>query len=862
MRRLMDGFDCSKVNALSLSPSSVQSEAVAEFSVFIDKLNPILTEIKGSVDVADLPTIQTAVDSLESDYHRAKSVVESAAQTVRSSPAKQIEHLAQNLGRSLGLVLFASHEVPIANKRRIEELCKELMNVRFESSSDSEFGVEEEEDETEEEDEPEEIAGESTVDEEEEEPEGTAGEGTVEDETTTTTKPITTVYEAISEIRYGNEQRLREALSVLNGFLTDGTTSFDDSLVQEDVVRVLSSRLSSSQGDERVLIIRILRHFLREDDRHKEKMKDMEFLSTLVKSLMRDSDEQSEAVGLLLSLSDDLGVRRRIGRIQGCIVMLVAISNGDDQECSRDAGTLLNYMSGNTQHALHMAEAGYFKPLIKYLKEEMSKVLMATALSRLELTEQNKASLGSDGAIEPLVGMFYAGNLEAKLSALNALQRLSNSKANIQRLIDSGIVVSLLQLLFSVTSVLMTLREPASAILARVAQSESILVKRDVAYQMLSLLNLSSPVIQNHLLEALNNIVSYANALRVRRKMNENGAIRLLIPFLAERDAKLRTGALRLMRSLAVDIQGVELTEQLGYPHVRTVAGIVATSASENEKVAALGLLGYLPVSDKKVTDILKDADMLPLIVSMMRSSHANPDLSETITGVVVRFTIPTDKRLQRYSAEHGVIPELLKLLLQSTPSPKAKSTAALCLTQLSQNSQHLAKMSSRKLKWLCGPGPSANGFCRVHDGQCSVKGTFCLVRAGAIPALIGVLEGDEMGAYEAALGCIATLLPDDTWQHGCEHLVRARGVEAIVKILAEDEHKFCDEEERKVKEKGLWILERVFRVEEYREEYGESAKGVLIDVASQNGQETSFAPLLGKLFAHLQLLQDQSTYF
>lgn len=98
-------------------------------------------------------------------------------------------------------------------------------------------------------------------------------------------------------------------------------------------------------------------------------MNDLEFLSALVKSLTRDVEEQREAVGLLLSLCDDAGIRRRIGRIQGCILMLVAISNGDNQEASHDAKMLLNAMSGNTQHALHMAEAGYFKPLINYLKD-------------------------------------------------------------------------------------------------------------------------------------------------------------------------------------------------------------------------------------------------------------------------------------------------------------------------------------------------------------------------------------------------------------------------------------------------------------------------------------------------------------
>ncbi|KAL8149943.1 hypothetical protein AgCh_006812 [Apium graveolens] len=123
-----------------------------------------------------------------------------------------------------------------------------------------------------------------------------------------------------------------------------------------------------------------------------------------MKSLTRDLEEQKEAVGLLSTLSDVSAVRRRIGRIQGCIVMLVAIFNGEDQVASHDAGKLLNTLSNNTQNALHMAEAGYFKPLVQYLKEgsDMSIILMATALSRMDLRDQTRASIGENGAIEPL----------------------------------------------------------------------------------------------------------------------------------------------------------------------------------------------------------------------------------------------------------------------------------------------------------------------------------------------------------------------------------------------------------------------------------------------------------------------------
>lgn len=98
-------------------------------------------------------------------------------------------------------------------------------------------------------------------------------------------------------------------------------------------------------------------------------MADVGLLSALVKSLVRDEEERKEAAALLLDLSGLQSVRRRLGRIQGCIVMLVALLNGDDAVASHHAGKLLNALSSNTQNALHMAEAGYFKPLVQYLKE-------------------------------------------------------------------------------------------------------------------------------------------------------------------------------------------------------------------------------------------------------------------------------------------------------------------------------------------------------------------------------------------------------------------------------------------------------------------------------------------------------------
>ncbi|OWM78438.1 U-box domain-containing protein 24-like isoform X2 [Punica granatum] len=813
-----------------------EREALSDFSLLVERFAPILADLRDVDKAKDTVPIRKGIECLGKEFRKAEALLGSDSRT----SAKQLEDLVHDLGRSLGLVLFASlDDVSSDTKGKIGALHKELMGASFGASRVTSASISSNlrlgsESETELEEEGDRIL--------------------VEEE-----RISLDTDDVALKLKYGDDDELRRSLLGLQGLVSGKLVTWEW-INDQAVVSILISRLSSCSSckpDIRLAMIRILRTLASENVESKEKMADSSSLSVLVRSLARDAEERREAVGLLLHLSDHPTVRRQVGRIQGCIVMLVAILNGEDSIASCDAAKMLNALSGNAQNALHMAEAGYFKPLVQYLKEgsDMSKILMATALSRMELTDQSKASLGEDGAIGPLVKMFNAGKLEAKLSALNALQNLSSLTENIQRLVTSGIVAPLLQLLFSVTSVLMTLREPASAILARIAQSETALVNPEVARQMLSLLNFSSPVIQCHLLQALNSISGHPGASRIRRKMKENGAIQLLLPFLTESSTKIRTGALELLYTLSRDSPD-ELTEEVGESHINTVIQILSSSMSENEKAAAVGLLGNLPISDKKATDMLKRADLLPILISELASVAATltssgtteSALAENIAGVLIRFTIPSNKKLQLLAAEHGVVPLLVKLL--SCGSTLAKSRAAISLAQLSQNSPSLSK--SRKPRWLC-VAPSSASFCEVHDGYCFIKKTFCLVKAGSIPPMIQILEGKDIGADEGVLEALMTLMQDEIWESGSNYLAKTSGcIPAIIKVL--------ESGTAKAHERALSILERVFRIDEHKRQFGESAQGVLVDLA-QSG-DPRLKSTVARLLAQLELLQVQSSYF
>ncbi|KAE8683165.1 beta-catenin-like protein 1-like [Hibiscus syriacus] len=829
------------VEEVSSIAKDSEKELFIEFSSLLNKLGLILSDIKNNEDVMDTVTIRKVIKSIWKELQRVKTLIKS---TDSKQPILWIDNVMQDLGRSLGLVLFASIDLHSEMKEKISALHKEFMNVRFNGSFT-----------------PSPSSGPSSrmsrppsPCNEDEFVSATASEKEIEEEITEIEEERAnlSIDDVVLQLKYGIDEDFNFALSGFNESIKQGLIT-NDWINEEGIILVLVNRLSSCKPNNRLIILQILRKLASQDSGNKEKMVDVASLSALVKSLTRDSEERREAVGLLLDLSDLPAVWRRLGRIQGCIVMLVTMLNGDDSIASSNARKLLNALSSNTQNALHMAEAGYFKPLVHYLKEgsDMSKILMATALSRMELTDQSRATLGEDGAVDHLVKMFNAGKLEAKLSALNALQNLSNMSENIQRLINSGIVISLLQLLFSITSVLMTLREPASAILARIAQSESILVNQDVAQQMLSLLNLSSPIIQYHLVLALNSIAGHSNASKVRRKMKENGAIQLLLPFLTESNTKIRTGALDLLYTLSRYLPE-EMTEQLGESHLNIIVNIISSSPLETDKAAAVGILSNVPISNKKVTEVLKKANLLPVLISMMNSSPStvsstSNSLAEAVAGILIRFTVPSDKRLQLLAAQNEAIPLLVKLL--SSGSLVAKCRAATALSQLSQNSVSLRK--SKKSSWFC-VSPSATAICEVHDRYCIVKNTFCLVKAGAIPPLVQILEGKEREADEAVLNAMATLLQDEIWENGSDCIAKNGGVEAIIKMM--------ESASVKAQEKGLWILERVFQVEEHRVKYGESAQVVLIDL-TQNG-DPRLKSTTAKLLAQLELLQVQSSYF
>ncbi|KAI4302496.1 hypothetical protein MLD38_038232 [Melastoma candidum] len=778
--------------------------ALSKFTFLLEKFGTVVDELPALSEGNDENSVKKAIESLVKEFSRAGNLIKQADS---GCLARKIEDLTRDLGRSLGLVVFAGVGFPTEAKRRIGDLYRELMTTSFgtsqvtslrtSTSSDSGYHSKSETEETVEE------------------------RGIIKEEIV-----VLDVDDVTLRLKRGDEEELRHSLLVLWDLIRRGHAS-REWIENQGIISVLCNRLSSVKGNNRLTMLRILRALSSDENAViKDKLAEAASLSAIVGSLSEDVEESREAVGILLSLSNLPAARRRLQKIQGCIVTLVAILHGEDSVAASNATKLLNALSSNTQNALHMAEAGYFKPLVQYLKEgsEMSKILMASAVCRMELTDQHKSALGEHGAVDPLVSMLSAGKLEAKICSLSALQKLMSLTENVPRLVNTGIVGYLLQLLFSVTSVLMTLREPVSAILARIAECESALVNPRVAQHMLSLLNQSSPRIQNHLLQALNSISTHPGASKVRRKMKENGATHLILPFIAENNSKIRISALKLLHSLSKD-SGNELGESFGEHHLVNLLDIISYSTNESERAAAVGILGNLPLTDKKVTEIMRKANLLPTLLSELASALetaisadcGDGAFAEGTARVLIRFTNPSDKKLQLYAVENGVVPQLVKLL--SSGMPLASRSAAISLSQLSQNRVSLEK--SRKSRWFCVPPPAVTS-CEVHERRCTDKDTFCLVKAGAVAPLIDILEREETESHEAVTEALATLVQEEFWENGCHYLAKMSAIPAIIKVA-----EFGTTE---ASQKASLILERIFRIDEYRRQYMQEARAFFTD--------------------------------
>ncbi|KAG5558892.1 hypothetical protein RHGRI_008741 [Rhododendron griersonianum] len=637
----------------------------------------------------------------------------------------------------------------------------------------------------------------------------------------------------------------------------------------------LKSKVQSNEEQEVLHSLGKLQDLCVERELHKEWiiMEDYERIAKvddaielIVHSLARKVNESKAALKLLLELSRNDVVRNLIGRVQGCILLVVTMSSSDDPQAAKDAHEILGNLSFLDENVVQMANANYFGPLLRLLSSgtESVKMMMAKTLSEVELTDHSKLSLFKDGAKGPLLQLLSHDDIEMKKVSVKALQNLSTIPQNGLQMIREGAVGQLFELLYCHRLSSTSLREQVAATIMHLARSTtapeadqmkaSIFDSEEDIFKLFSLISLTGPQVQQSILQTFIAMCQSSSGFEIRTTLRQISATRVLVQLCELDNNPLRASAVKLFHCLTQDCDNNSFLEHVTQRCMETLLKIAKTSNDTEEIASAIGVISNLP-RDSQVTEWLLNSNTLQVIFTFLATGNTyssnQKEVVENSATALCRFTVPTNHEWQKKVAEARFIPLLVDLLVSGTSL--TKKSVAISLKQLSESSSALSTPSKKKkVVFGCCLGSPDPGCCPVHSGICTPESSFCLLECDAIRPLVSVLEERDTGASEASLDALLTLIEGEQLQKGSKVLDEANAIGSIVKLLSSDSPQ--------LQEKALKALERVFRLLDFKQKYGPSAQLPLVDI-TQRGT-SNMKSTAAKTLAHLNVIHDQSSFF
>ncbi|AET02002.2 putative aminoacyltransferase, E1 ubiquitin-activating enzyme [Medicago truncatula] len=673
---------------------------------------------------------------------------------------------------------------------------------------------------------------------------------------------IATLKEKIHQ--FGDDDEVISCLKTLED-LCEQREQHREWMILEDYIQVLIQILGSRNRDIRNRALVILCVLAKDNEEAKERIVTVDnAIESIVHSLGRRQEERKLAVALLLELSKYDLAREHIGKVQGCILLLVTMSNGDDNQAARDATEVLDNLSYSDQNVILMAKANYFKHLLQRLSTGADdvKMIMAKTLAEMELTDHNKESLFVGGVLAPLLHLFLHNDLQVKTVATKALKNLSSLNRNGLEMIRQGAVRPLLDLLYHHSIHTSSLWEDVAAIIMQLAASTIsqdiqtpvlLLDSDDDVFNLFPLISVTQPGVQQNIIQTFYALCQSPSSSNIKTKLNECSAIPELVRLCESENLNLRASAIKLFSCLVESCDESIIVEHVDQKCINTLLQILQSSSDDEEILSAMGIICHLPEIDQ-ITQWILDAGVLPIIYKYVQDGRdrdlQRSNLVEKAVGALRRFTVPTHLEWQKIVAETGIITVLVQLL--ESGSTLTKQSAALCLAEFSKSSVSLSRpIPKQKGLLCCFSAPSEIG-CKVHGGVCTVKSSFCLLAAEAIGPLTRNLGESDYGVCEASLDALLTLIEGEKLESGGKVLAKANAIPLIIKFLSSTS--------LGLQEKSLHALERIFQLAEFKQLYGASAQMPLVDLTQRsNGRVRSMS---ARVLAHLNVLHDQSSYF
>ncbi|KAF3596368.1 hypothetical protein HID58_075753 [Brassica napus] len=628
------------------------------------------------------------------------------------------------------------------------------------------------------------------------------------------------------------------------------------------LIRMIIDMLKSNSHKVRYKALQTLQVVVEGDEESKEILAEGDTVRTLVKFLSHEPSKGKEAaVSLLFELSKSETLCEKIGSVNGALILLVGLTSSNSVNVSivEKADRTLENLERSKEIVKQMASYGRLQPLLgKILEGSLeTKLSMATFLGDLALNNDMKV-LVAQTVGSSLVDLMRSGDMPQREAALKALNNISSFDGSAKVLINIGILPPLIKDLFYIgpNNLPIRLKEVSATILANIVNigydfDKATLVSENRVEKLLYLISNTGPAIQCKLLEVLVGLTSCPKAvIHVVSAIKTLGAIISLVQFVEVRENNdLRLASVKLLHNLSPfmseELAGALLgtAGQLG----SLVAIISEKTPISEEQAAAAGLLAELPERDLGLTRELLAVGAFEKIISKVngirhgeiKGMRFTMNFLEGLVRILSRITFAfnNEPRAVAFCREFNVA-SLFIHLLQSNGQDNIQMVSAMALENLSLESVNLSRTPDLPPPSYCGSifscmskPPVVTGLCRIHQGICSLRETFCLVEGEAVEKLVGLLDHENDKVVEASLAALSSLLEDGLEvEKGVQILDEADGIRHILNVLTETRTE-------RLTRRAVWVVERILRIEFIAIEVAKepNVSAALVD-AFQNG--------------------------
>ncbi|KAI3700834.1 hypothetical protein L2E82_45473 [Cichorium intybus] len=632
----------------------------------------------------------------------------------------------------------------------------------------------------------------------------------------------------------GNDESVKDALFQIRDLMTENVINKDwisIGGVTELLISIVS-KLHNSQVKTDVLVT--LKDAVEGHTRNKDLLVTNKGFCQIVACLGCESSLSKAALELIHELlveesSQNMDYARELSQQCNPVSILVTVLKGSEVTLVEKAQEVLQKLVDvDDKNLILAAKEEWYGPLVGQIVQgpKPTKIALLRGIVDLELQEHNTKLLCSLGLIPPLLEMASA-DLESKELSLSMLLKLLTNSQNKTLFAASGAVPLFVNLMRSSPLPVLILAKCTQILEKLTSNGDGIKFLVDNNGVQLNLESL----VENLLAFLQNSGLPYSvlrPVLRVLFKICESDAglvktavvtasgVSLVLTLLDHSDSETREAAINLLFLFSNhEPQGV--AEFLLKPRrLEAFIGLLENSGKSDVQKAAVGLLANVPKSEVVLTKKLIELEGLKAIIDILESG--NTEAKENALSALFRFTDPTNIEAQKIVVQLGTYAFLVEFLKNGSVTAKAR--AAALIGDLSMQTSELTVAS--KSNWWCSCfGRPGAAMCAAHGGICSVKGTFCLLEAKALPELVKLLQSEVHATTYEAIQTLSTLVQKESPRRGAHVLHDCGAVVPILEVL--------NWGSESLKVEALEVLEKVFMVTEMVDWYGSAARIPLV---------------------------------